>query len=228
MADVHTPSYHHGGHSQMHFDFSLVKKHKWAIIAIVGIGALLLFYYFKHKGSASSASGGALVVGSATNPQDLALQQQAQAIQGTLAVNQQKAAADFAMANLQAQTSTVQQVNAIQGQENLAAGQQSTQIELAKLSSGTQLGLADINANTQLQSQAIAANQAIAITQYETAANVAINSANTQLQSDIAKYQSQAVVGEAQATSNAFVAAAQAKSASDSIASLAGVATALL
>jgi hypothetical protein len=174
----------------MNFDLTIIKRHPWATVGIVLVGGILLYYLLFAGGSEEA---GTTIVSGAPNDQSNALSAQAADQQFQLAYLQAKQAGDFALANLQAQTSTTQQVNAIQGQLAIQGQQIESQTEIEKIKLDNDKYLANLQSQTMLQSQLITQTTALQLSQMQTQANIAINAANVDLQKSIAQYQTTAL-----------------------------------
>src|SRR5260221_657855 len=203
-----------------HVDFSLLKKHPAAAGAVIIIGGLVAYFliFWGKRASTNVATTGApspsdVQAGTALQFSQQQLQGAAQAQNAGLVALQTKSAADYAMADLSAKTSTVQQVNAISGQEFLQHDNNSTQLAVIHEQSQAEIQRAQIAANTQISTQQIATQGALALSANQTAANIAtaqlmtagniaITSLNTQVQRDIAHYQSDTAIAQINAYSD--------------------------
>ncbi len=165
----------------MAMNFTFVKEHPYAIGGLL-LGGFLLFVLLRSKasaavtttGSAQSAGLPASVVqsqleaGAAIQTAQLQQAQQVNDENFQLALAAQKNAADYATAQLNAQTSTAQQVNAITGSTNIAtiqAGVQNNAIstQASVINEQTQTGLQAALAGDQLQLSADQLQQAAAM-----------------------------------------------------------------
>lgn len=200
-------------------DFSLIKRHPYATGAIVIVGGFAAYLLFSGGSGSQTVTTGSGVdpalaaseVQAATQLQlqqgASSAQQQAQSFQ--LASDAATAGANFALAQLNAKTSTTQQVNAIVGQENLQSDQNSTQLIMQK----NALTAASNDAKTMEATQvALATAQTtanVAIAQTTAAQNLGIASITGQVQRDIANYQSQTQIATVNAQSQALQSEAQ-------------------
>lgn len=202
----------------MKFDFTLIKKHPYAATGAIVVGGLLI--YFMFFAGDSNAPQGSAYGGNTPSDVDLAVQREAQAQQAQLQFLQAQQAGQFAVAQLEAQTSTTQQVNAIQGQLAIQGQQIFTQAEIEKLRLNNELILEKARGEYALQSQIVAQTGAYQVAQLTTQANIAINSANVDLQKSIAQYQTGALTAIAKYQG----AAQQKESGMGALVSLAGIA----
>lgn len=189
----------------MKFDFSLIKEHPYAATGGIVIGGLLLYFVFFSDGSGAESSGTTMVAGS-PNDQNDQINAQLQSQQFQLQYLQAQQAGEYASAQLQAQTSTVQQVNAIQGQLAIQGQQISSQTELEKIRLNNEVYLEKMRGDYALQSQVVSQTAALQMTQMQTQANIAINAANVDLQKSIAQYQTSALTSIARYQAGAQVA----------------------
>lgn len=177
----------------MKLDFTLIKQHPYATGAVVILGGLLL-YFVVFRGSSSAQPQGTIIGGNTPGDVDNAAQREQQSQQFQLSYLQAQQAGQYAMAQLESQTSTTQQVNAIQGQLAIQGQQISVQAELEKARMANEALLEQMRGDYALQSQVVAQTGAYQIAQLTTQANVAINAANVDLQKSIAQYQTNALV----------------------------------
>jgi hypothetical protein len=205
-----------------------ISQHKYMVGALA-LGGLLLFVLLRKKASgAQTTTAGVQMAGLPANVQQAQVQAgaaiqtaQLQASQQVnnerfqLALEAQKEAADYATAQLNAATSTAQQVNAIQGAQNLStiqAGVQNNAIstqalvnqEMVQASYDTQLS----NNATAIQRDQIAAATTIGTAQIEAGKVTTVAQVAAAMQTDIARTQAQAAVdlGALDATTQTVVA----------------------
>lgn len=189
-----------------------IKKHP-VIVGVIAIGGAFVFYELALAGSSSTAATTYDTGASADQIQSTVdqgaiqanAQQQLNNAQFQISYLQQQQSGDYAIANLNAQTSTVQQVNAIQGQiaitdvnadvtknsistqaavteygldtqKSIQDSINATSTALAKISSDTTLGYATIVNNAAVQTATINANTTTTLGGYQ--AGVAIDNIN--------------------------------------------------
>lgn len=174
----------------MHFDISLIKKHKVATVVIVGIGAIVLYLLLKGSSGSSGASSAtgltttdlqAAQLTAAENVQQSQIQSTQNIAQINADVQNNQTAASLALGQAQIQASTVQQANQIAGNlsainlEGTISTQQQVNAEQTQLAE-TQLGTSAavdvagiqagayetaVNAQTAVESQALSNQAAI-------------------------------------------------------------------
>ena len=208
-----------------HLNFEIVKEHPYAVAGVVLVGGLVLYLYWTHNSnqSASTTNNGTAVYGTPTVDPSVqtaeinaaaSLQASQNAVNAQTAQNNfqlmsdaQSQAASLQLAQLQAQASTTQQVNSIQGQQNLASlqatastTQQTNSIQGQEVLAGIQATLdsqnissqqsmfdAQLSANTAsqqandslaLNEATLAQNTALQVVQANAAQNVALANIN--------------------------------------------------
>jgi len=200
----------------MKFDLTLIKQHPYAATGGIVVAGLLIYFLFFRGDSAQQGT----AVSGNPNDQSSAINQQAQDQAFQLQYLQAQQSGQYATAQLQAQTSTVQQVNAITGQIAIEGQRISSQTEVEKLRIANEAYLENLRGNYALQSQVVAQTGAYQMAQLTTQANIAINAANVDLQKSIAGYQTQALTSIARYQG----AAQQQQSSLGAIVSIAGIA----